>query len=595
MFARQPTQLFLKSTWHFPKLAFRAHFLSRTASPSTLSGLNRTAVITGASRGIGRAIALRLAHDGYDVALNDLPSSSGLIDELSTIIKEKTGRKAVTITGDVSVEEDVRNLVDGAVEGLGGIDVMVANAGICFTKSIADTTVKDWDKIQAINSRGTFLCYKYAALQMIKQGRGGRIIGASSLGGKLGRPYLSGYCSTKFVVCALTQSGAQEWAKHGITVNAYAPGPIETDMLKVISDVDPNADVEAGYSVFCPSTMSNQTVPQTALGINGTPEDIAGLVSYLASDQAKFITGQATLPSTENLTPAMFSTSLVRLRTLAFPLSNKLKPASRKLSTAPSSNHPESPRVAVVTGASRGIGRAIALRLAKDGYDLALNDLPSNQSQLDEVGSEIVEHIGRRALVLTGDAAVEEDVKNLVAKTAEDLGGVDVMVANAGIAAIGALINQDTEAWDNIVRVNLKGPFLCYKYAAVQMIKQGSGGRIVGASSVAGKKGMRNAGAYSATKFAVRGLTQTAAQEWAQYGITVNAYAPGPIETDMAKGISFIPDEDLRRSAQETLKTDLGFLGTPEDVAGLVSYLVSEQGRFITGQAITIDGGQIYK
>ncbi|PPQ88743.1 hypothetical protein CVT25_008550 [Psilocybe cyanescens] len=490
MFTRQPTQLFLKSTWHLPKLALGARFLSRTTSPSALPGLNRTAVITGASRGIGRAIALRLAHDGYDVALNDLPSSSGLIDELSTIIKEKTGRKAVTLTGDVSVEEDVRKLVDGTVEGLGGIDVMVANAGICFTKSIADTTVKEWDKIQAINGRGTFLCYKYAALQMIKQGRGGRIIGASSVAGKQGWPYLSGYCSTKFVVRALTQSGAQEWAKHGITVNAYAPGPIETDM---------------------------------SLGINGTPEDIAGLVSYLASDQAKFITGQAITIDGER------------------------------------------PRVAVVTGASRGIGRAIALRLAKDGYDLALNDLPSNQSQLDKVGSEIVEHIGRRALVLTGDAAVEEDVKILVNKTAEDLGGVDVMVANAGIAVIGPLISQDTEAWDNIVRVNLKGPFLCYKYAAAQMIKQGSGGRIIGASSVAGKKGMRTIGAYSATKFAVRGLTQTAAQEWAQYGITVNAYAPGPIETDM------------------------------KDVAGLVSYLVSDQGRFITGQAITIDGGMIYE
>ncbi|KAH9479100.1 Short-chain dehydrogenase [Psilocybe cubensis] len=282
MLALLSRNLYRQSAQHFPGAPHAARFSSHStgASLRVLPSLNKTAVITGSSRGIGRAIALRLAHDGYDVALNDLPSSSSLVQELGEEIIRNTGRQAIVLTGDVSVEGDIIKLVDDVVEKLGGIDVMIANAGICFTKTIADTTTQEWDRINAINGRGTFLAYKYAAQQMIKQGRGGRIVGASSIAGKQGWPYLSGYCATKFVVRSLTQSAAQEWAKYGITVNAYAPGPIETDMLKVISNVDPNAGVEA-------------TAPTTALGVNGTPEDIAGLVSYLVSDQGKFITGQA--------------------------------------------------------------------------------------------------------------------------------------------------------------------------------------------------------------------------------------------------------------------------------------------------------------
>uniref|UniRef100_A0A8H7XUS8 NAD(P)-binding protein n=1 Tax=Psilocybe cubensis TaxID=181762 RepID=A0A8H7XUS8_PSICU len=277
--------------------------------------------------------------------------------------------------------------------------------------------------------------------------------------------------------------------------------------------------------------------------------------------------------------------------------------------------------VAVITGASRGIGRAIALQLARDGYDVALNDLPSNQMQLEGLSSEIIEQVGRRALVIPGDVSVEGDVRSLVDASTKTFGRLDVMVANAGIAVMEPLLQNKIEDWDRVIAVNLRGVYLCYKYAAQQMIEQGRGGRIIGASSVLGKvgnvAGIPLLGAYSAAKSGVRSLTQTAAQEWAQYGITVNAYAPGPVETDMRKplpsfitpqekqqtaenlhtvrGISLIPDEVIREAAERRMtKTDLGYLGTPEDIAGLVSFLASEKGRFITGQAITIDGGMIY-
>uniref|UniRef100_A0A8H7XQV3 Uncharacterized protein n=1 Tax=Psilocybe cubensis TaxID=181762 RepID=A0A8H7XQV3_PSICU len=252
--------------------------------------------------------------------------------------------------------------------------------------------------------------------------------------------------------------------------------------------------------------------------------------------------------------------------------------------------------VAVVTGASRGIGRAIALQLARDGYDVALNDLPSNKIQLEGLSSEINEQTGQRTLVLPGDVSVEDDVKGLVEASTKDLGGVDVMIANAGVALLEPLLESNIDNWDRVVAVNLRGVFLCYKYAAQQMVKQGRGGRIIGASSILGKLGKPFCGAYSATKFAVRSLTQTTAQELAQHGITVNAYAPGPIETDMISGIPMIPDEAIRHTIERNLtKTDLGYVGSPQDVAGLVSFLVSDKGRFITGQAITIDGGMIYQ
>ncbi|KAH9479104.1 Short-chain dehydrogenase [Psilocybe cubensis] len=280
--------------------------------------------------------------------------------------------------------------------------------------------------------------------------------------------------------------------------------------------------------------------------------------------------------------------------------------------------------VAVITGASRGIGRAIALQLARDGYDVALNDLPSNQMQLEGLSSEIIEQVGRRALVIPGDVSVEGDVRSLVDASTKTFGRLDVMVANAGIAVMEPLLQNKIEDWDRVIAVNLRGVYLCYKYAAQQMIEQGRGGRIIGASSVLGKvgnvAGIPLLGAYSAAKSGVRSLTQTAAgaddvivltvaQEWAQYGITVNAYAPGPVETDMRKplpsfitpqekqqtaenlhtvrGISLIPDEVIREAAERRMtKTDLGYLGTPEDIAGLVSFLASEKGRFITGQAV---------
>ncbi|KAF8444090.1 hypothetical protein L210DRAFT_3533787 [Boletus edulis BED1] len=253
--------------------------------------------------------------------------------------------------------------------------------------------------------------------------------------------------------------------------------------------------------------------------------------------------------------------------------------------------------IALITGSAQGIGRGIALRLARDGFDIALNDVPSKRDQLRVVADDI-EKIGRRTHLVPGDVAIEQEVKGMVQSTAQGLGGLDVMVANAGVCILSNLLSADLDDWERVMAVNARGTFLCYKYAAAQMITQGRGGRIIGASSVAGKFGNPLSAAYCASKFAVRGLTQTAALELGRYKITVNSYAPGVIETPLSTGLLVDKFSNMDKEMFEWTLAHVGRRpikhdGQPEDIASIVSYLASKEAHFITGQCINVDGGII--
>ncbi|PPQ64817.1 hypothetical protein CVT26_002649 [Gymnopilus dilepis] len=251
-------------------------------------------------------------------------------------------------------------------------------------------------------------------------------------------------------------------------------------------------------------------------------------------------------------------------------------------------------KVALVTGAAQGIGKAIALKLADDGLDVALNDLESKISELESIKTEI-EAKGRKSIVLTGDVSSEADVISIFESLVSQLGGVDVLVANAGITFAYPLTELPVSEWDRVFAINTRGVFLCFRNAAKQMIKQGRGGRIIGAASSAGKQGIANLGHYSASKFAVRGLTQAAAQEWGPHKITVNCYAPSTVETPMID--NFITQVGAPRDAfyaGQSKATALGYHGQPEYIASLVSFLASEGSHHITGQTINIDGGKLF-
>ncbi|KAF8601101.1 NAD(P)-binding protein [Ceratobasidium sp. AG-I] len=255
-------------------------------------------------------------------------------------------------------------------------------------------------------------------------------------------------------------------------------------------------------------------------------------------------------------------------------------------------------RVGIVTGASQGIGKAIALHcsprkieLATNGIDLAVNDIAERQAELERLVVEI-KTTGRKVIAVIGDVSKESEVQAMVGQTVEELGGLDVMVANAGIYKAQSILDVSDEWFDKIMGVNCKGVLYCYRAAAVQMIKQGRGGRIIGASSIWGINGGAMSVSYVASKFAVRAITQTAALEWGQHNITVNAYAPGFVDTKMvseAAKDANTSEEDFERQLMQG--ACLPRYGRPEEIASLVGFLASESSSYITGQAFGVNGG----
>ncbi|HIR01239.1 MAG TPA: 3-oxoacyl-[acyl-carrier-protein] reductase [Candidatus Aveggerthella stercoripullorum] len=242
-------------------------------------------------------------------------------------------------------------------------------------------------------------------------------------------------------------------------------------------------------------------------------------------------------------------------------------------------------RAALVTGSNRGIGRAVAERLARDGFDVCVNcsseaSLPSAQELADQLEREY----GVRAVAVAANVADPAAASALVDAAMEAFGRLDVLVNNAGITRDGLLARMKDEDFDAVLDVNLKGTFNCCRAAAQRMMKQRYG-RIVNMSSVVGVAGNAGQANYAASKAGVIGLTKAVAKELAGRNITANAVAPGFIETDMTDALS-----DKQRAAI-TERIASKRLGAPEDVAALVSFLASEEAGYVTGQVVCVDGG----
>ncbi|MFC1949332.1 3-oxoacyl-[acyl-carrier-protein] reductase [Chloroflexota bacterium] len=239
-------------------------------------------------------------------------------------------------------------------------------------------------------------------------------------------------------------------------------------------------------------------------------------------------------------------------------------------------------KVAIVTGSGRGIGKVIALRLAKAGAKIVINDI-GEASAIERVADE-VRAMKQDSLAVLGDVSSSSDVSKLVETTIATYGRVDILVNNAGITRDQLLMRMSDEDWDRVIAINLRSVFLCTR-AVIRHMSHQRWGRIINMASIVGIAGNAGQANYAASKAGIIGLTKTVAKEVASRGITVNAIAPGFIETPMTQNLKESWVEEIKK------RIPMGSLGTPDDVAAAVAFLASEEARYITGHVLNVDGG----
>jgi len=242
-------------------------------------------------------------------------------------------------------------------------------------------------------------------------------------------------------------------------------------------------------------------------------------------------------------------------------------------------------KVAIVTGSSRGIGKAISLEFARQGARVVVNG-NSDMKGLSETAEEI-RAVGCRSLPILADISNSSDVKKLVSTTMKEFGKIDILVNNAGIMKSAPIEELSEDDWDNVMNVNLKGAFLCSKYVGKQMIKQ-KRGVILNIASIAGLVPVVFAGSYSPSKAALISLTHLLALEWAKYNIRVNAICPGPVETELTNA-----EWPGKKRAARIKAIPLKRFGKPEEIAKAAVFLASDDSSYVTGHALVVDGGSV--
>ena len=555
----------------------------------------KVAIVTGAGRGIGRGIAEELAANGAKVVVNDAGLSlSGESEDQSPANEvvaaiKATGGDAVAIAESVSTFNGGERIVQAALDSFGHLDIVVTAAGILRDRMIYNMSEEEWDSVYEVHLKGTFNIVRHAAPLFRKQ-RGGRVITFTSESGLVGFPGQANYGAAKSGIHGFTKVVAKDLGKYGVTANSIAPRA-ETRMVESI----PHEIREklAANGLFPGKNEASWE-----------PEDVAPFVAFLASDYSAPVNGQTFLVYGGNV---VHMTLPRRVKTIY----NSAPPATwepdqldaqvgPRLLGHPSVEGPVASKrlegkVAVVTGAGRGIGRGVAKLLASQGAAVVVADVGAS---LDGDGEDttpaakVVEEIselGGRAVASYHSVATMEGGANIVKTAMEQFGRLDIVVTAAGILRDRMLFNMSEQEWDDVMGVHLKGTFSVVQPASKIFKEQGSG-RIVTFSSVSGLYGYGGQANYGAAKDAIAGFTRVVAKDLERYGVTANAISPGA-QTRMTDSI---PDstKDMRKG--EFLPAPEGTLTTePEQVAPMIVWLASDQAADVTGRIFHTVGNRV--
>ncbi len=574
---------------------------------------NRVAIVTGAGRGIGRGIALELARHGARVIVNDAgvsvsggAPSSAPASETVAAIKSAGGDAAAVIESVSSVQGGAR-IFQSALDTFGRLDIVVTAAGILRDRMIYNMTEEEWDAVIGVHLKGTFSIVQPAS-KLFRQQRSGRIVTFTSESGLIGFAGQANYGAAKSGIAGFTKVVARDLGKYGVTANAVAPRAA-TRMLDTIPEVGKAKMAETG---FWPKPGERMW----------EPEDVAPFVAYLASDYAAPVNGQVFL--VYGGTVALM-TQPRRLRTVFKPVDDSGSSSAagrwtldeldklvrpRLLDDDPPQAVPATSAVpvaasvrgkrlagkaAVVTGAGRGIGRGIALMLAREGAAVVVADAGVS---LDGSGADsspaakVVEEIseaGGRAVACFENVATTAGGQRIIDTALKSFGRVDIVVTAAGVLRDRMIFNMSEQEWDDVLAVHLKGTFSVVQPAAKIFKEQGSG-RVITFSSVSGLYGYSGQSNYGAAKDGIAGFTRVIAKDLARYGVTVNAISPGA-QTRMTASVPQTTKAMRAGSYQPAPEGQLS--SDPEDVAPMVGWLASDVSAGVTGQIFHCVGNRV--
>ena len=567
---------------------------------------DKVAVVTGAGQGIGRSVAITLAAYGAKVVVNeggDAESSAG--DDVVEIIRD-AGGNAVANSDSVTTWEGGGQIVQAALDSFGRIDIVVAASGIARDSLIYEMDADDWDAVIDANLKGTFTVCRHAA-PIFRQQRGGRIVTLTSESGLVGDIGMSNHGAAASGIAGFTKVLAKDLGKYGVTSNSIATRA-------------PGSEEESVQGSMIEGVISSEpSAPES------DPDDVAPFVAYLASDAAAHVNGQIFSVYGGNVShlalPRRVNTiygenppgywELDELDVLAPRILLAGSPSatggSRLADVNPGSGMAAPAvmrgengsrlegKVAVVTGAGRGIGRGIARLLAREGASIVVNDIGA---ALDGAGedstpaAQVVEEIselGGRATASYHSVATVEGGANIVQQALDEFGRLDIVITPAGILRDRMIFNMTEEEWDAVIAVHLKGTFSVVRPAS-EIFREQRSGRIVTFSSVSGLYGQGGQSNYGAAKDGIAGFTRCVARELARFDATANVISPGAT-TRMTESV---PDAIRSMRAGPFPPPVEGTLtNEPDYVAPMVVWLCTDAAFGVSGNIFHCSGNRV--